>query len=321
MSKKPLAVLTGAAGFIGSHLAEALLDRGWDVRGVDALTDHNGRERKTESWAALGMRSGFTGVEVDLRDADLNPIVEGAAAVLHLAALPGVRSSWGDAFREYSTTNIEATARLLEVCRGRGVPRFVYASSSSVYGNAQRFPVRETDPTNPISPYGVSKLAGEHLVRLYGTAYGLHTASLRFFTVYGPRQRPDMAFHRFIRGVLSGEPCTIFGDGEQTRDFTFVDDVVAACLGALEHGAPGAVYNIGGGSRVTLKEVIAIIERHAGRKGEWIFGATEKGDPRHTGADTSLARAEIEYAPKVPLEEGLRREVEWMSGQLSREAT
>jgi UDP-glucose 4-epimerase len=239
--------------------------------------------------------------------------------VFHLAALPGVRTSWGDAFHEYTGHNIEATARLLEVCRHEGAPRFVYASSSSVYGDAERFPAKETDPTSPISPYGVTKLAGEHLARLYARNFGLFSVSLRFFTVYGPRQRPDMAFHRFIRGVLTGQPNPVFGDGEQTRDFTFVSDAVQSCLGALRAPRPGSVYNVGGGSRVTVKEVIAIIEAQAGRKGRWTFTAPEAGDPRHTAADTTSARAEIGYNPRVGLEEGLRRQVEWMTQRLEAE--
>jgi len=316
------ALVTGAAGFIGSHLTEALLEAGWRVRGLDAFLEWNDRARKEDNLAELERRRDFALTRADLRDipeAALSTLVEGCDAVFHLAALPGVRTSWGDAFREYTSHNVEATARLLEVSKKVAVPRFVYASSSSVYGDAERFPAREADATGPISPYGVTKLAGEHLARLYARNFGLFSVSLRFFTVYGPRQRPDMAFHRFIRGVLTGQPNRIFGDGEQTRDFTFVSDAVASCLGALDAPKPGSVYNVGGGSRVSVKRVIEIIEHHVGRPGHWSFEPAEAGDPRHTAADTSLARTEIGYNPRVGLEEGLGRQVAWMARRLGGE--
>jgi len=310
------ALVTGAAGFIGSHLSEALQERGWRVRGVDALLEPDETGRKMENWTQLDTADGFEAVQADIRHTDLGALLEGIDVVFHLAAIPGVRTSWGDQFVEYTRHNIEATARLLETCREKKIRRLVYASSSSVYGEAERTPAKETDPTHPVSPYGVTKLAAEHLVRLYGRAFGLETVSLRFFTVYGPRQRPDMAFYRFIEGLLTGGERTIFGDGKQTRDFTFVKDAVAGCLGALEGGTSGGAYNIGGGSRVSVLEVIEMLERVAERKGNWRFVSPEVGDPKHTGADTTMARTEIGYSPSVSLEEGLRQEVEWMRARL-----
>ncbi len=313
------ALVTGAAGFIGSHLCDALLEDGWTVRGVDSLSPFNGADRKRWNMALLGRHERFEGIEADLLHVPLEPLVDGMDAVFHLAALPGVRSSWGDAFREYSATNVELTARLLETCRTLETPRFVYASSSSVYGDAESFPVSEDAPTRPISPYGVTKLAGEHLVRLYARNFGLFTASLRFFTVYGPRQRPDMAFYRFIRSSLTGGVSHVFGDGLQTRDFTYVSDAVQSCVRALEAPRAGAVYNVGGGSRVTLREVLEIIGRETGREGRFEFGPTEAGDPKHTGADTSRARREIGYDPRVSLADGLASQVAWMKDELAKE--
>jgi nucleoside-diphosphate-sugar epimerase len=309
-------VVTGAAGFIGSHLVESLLADGYRVRGVDSLASFGGAERKKRNWRALSGHASFEPVICDLRDADLRPLVADVEIVFHLAALPGVRSSWGDAFREYSSSNIDATARLLEVCREHALTRFVYASSSSVYGDADRYPVSESDVTRPISPYGVSKLAGEHLVRLYGRELALPTVALRFFTVYGPRQRPDMAFHRFIASAFSGERCRIFGDGEQTRDFTYVADTVRACRRAATGGEPGAVYNVSGGSRVTVNEVLELVAEFTGRTGWWEHVGTEPGDPRHTGGDASLARTELGYQPEVSLTGGLQEQVEWMRREL-----
>ncbi|MFN2378418.1 MAG: NAD-dependent epimerase/dehydratase family protein, partial [Candidatus Binatia bacterium] len=230
-------------------------------------------------------------------------------------------SSWGEDFRIYSDNNVYATQRLLEACRGGSLAKFVYASSSSVYGDTEDLPMRETSMPRPVSPYGVSKLAAEHLVWLYWKNFGLPTVSLRYFTVYGPRQRPDMAFHRFIRAVLEDKDIVLYGDGEQSRDFTFVADIVAANIAAAASPSRGSVYNLGGGSRTTVNEVIATIGRLVGREPRVDRREVQKGDVRHTAADTSAARLEIAFSPRVSLDEGLARQVAWQVELLRRESS
>jgi UDP-glucose 4-epimerase len=309
------ALVTGAAGFIGSHLSRRLLDEGEEVVGVDCLTDYYDPALKRRNLAALLAEPRFTLREIDLRIAPIEPELEGVDAIFHQAAQAGVRSSWGRSFQDYSTINIEATQRLLEACRGRegSLRRFVYASSSSVYGDAPRYPTREEDPKNPISPYGVTKLAGELLVRLYALTYGLPAVSLRYFTVYGPRQRPDMGFHRFLKAILRGEEIQVYGDGTQTRDFTFIADAVDANFLSLARGGhPGEAFNIGGGSRVSLMDVFAIMEEVAGRRAKVRHVPPSPGDVRHTGAATEAARERLGYRPQVPLREGIERMHAWM---------
>jgi UDP-glucose 4-epimerase len=240
--------------------------------------------------------------------------------VFHLAGQAGVRGSWGDQFRTYITNNIDATQRLLEAAVGRPLTRFVYASSSSVYGDRAPIPMREDAFIQPVSPYGVTKLAAEHLCVLYHVNFGVPTVSLRYFTVYGPRQRPDMAFHRFIRAALTGQPITLYGDGEQTRDFTYVDDIVAATMAAGDRGRPGGVYNIGGGSRVTVNEVLQSVGRITGRRLDIRRQPAEKGDMRDTFADTSAARAELGFQPAHALDDGLAAECDWLRGLLDQPA-
>jgi nucleoside-diphosphate-sugar epimerase len=314
---KPLALVTGAAGFIGSHLAEALLDRGFRVRGADCLTDYYPIGFKKANLAAIGDRDDFELYEIDLRTADLDFLCDGVSVVYHQAAQPGVRASWGLEFETYLSQNILATQRLLEHFKERPIEKFVYASSSSVYGEAVSLPMKETDRPQPYSPYGVSKLAAEHLCRLYTRNFGVPTVSLRYFTVCGPRQRPDMAFHRLVRSMLKGEEFVVYGDGDQTRDFTYVGDAVAANLAAGEAGKPGEVYNIGGGGRISLKEAIAMLESVSGRKAQVRFDERQKGDPTHTVADTSRAREDLAYVPQTPLKEALRLEYEWMERLLA----
>jgi nucleoside-diphosphate-sugar epimerase len=307
------ALVTGAAGFIGSTLAGRLLDRGSRVVGVDCFTDYYPRATKELNLEPLRARAGFTFVEARLQDADLPALLRDATHVFHLAAQAGVRRSWGRDFGVYTVHNIEATQVLLEACVGRAIERVVYASSSSVYGDGGTGPMREDAMVQPVSPYGVTKLAAEQLCYLYAVNHGVPATALRYFTVYGPRQRPDMAFHRFFRAALRGEPITVFGDGGQTRDFTYVDDAVAATIAAAERGAVGRTYNIGGGSRVSVNEVLELVGRVSGRSLRVERGPAQKGDMRDTWADTARARADLGFAPSVSLEDGLREEHRWLA--------
>jgi nucleoside-diphosphate-sugar epimerase len=307
------ALVTGAAGFIGSHLTTALLDRGYEVTGLDCFTDYYPRPIKEANLAVNRDRKGFRFIFASLQHADLPALLDDKTHVFHLAAQAGVRKSWGSDFKTYTENNIEATQRLLEACVGRPLHRFVYASSSSLYGDNASIPMREDALPQPVSPYGVTKLAAEQLCHLYFVNHRLPTTSVRYFTVYGPRQRPDMAFNRFIRAAISGAPITLYGDGEQTRDFTYVEDAVAATVAAGERGVPGRAYNIGGGSRVTVNQVLEIIGRVAGRTLDIRREPAQKGDMRDTFADTSLARRDLGFNPRVSLEEGIQAEYRWLS--------
>jgi UDP-glucose 4-epimerase len=307
------ALVTGAAGFIGSHLTSRLLDRGARVTGIDCFTDYYPRPVKEANLAPLLERQGFTFVDTTIQRANLAALLDGVTHVFHLAAQAGVRKSWGRDFAVYTANNVDATQVLLEACVGRPLERLVYASSSSVYGDRVSIPMREDALPQPVSPYGVTKLAAEQLCYLYSVNHGVPATSLRYFTVYGPRQRPDMGFHRFISAALAGEPITVFGDGGQTRDFTYVDDAVAATIAAGERGDVGRVYNIGGGSRVTVTEVLDIIGRVTGRALRIERGPEQKGDMRDTYADSSLARADLGFVPGVTLADGLAEEARWLA--------
>jgi UDP-glucose 4-epimerase len=308
-------VVTGAAGFIGSHLAESLLKDGFEVVGVDAFIDYYPRTVKERNLKHLLDHRTFRFVQGQVQGLDLRPILEGAGHVYHLAAQAGVRASWGRDFSLYTDHNVLATQRLLEAALDAGRPRIVYASSSSVYGDTKALPLREDAPCQPVSPYGVTKLAAEHLGHLYERNHGLPVTSLRFFTVYGPRQRPDMAFHRFLKAARDNEPIRVFGDGEQTRDFTFVADTVQATRAAALSGRPGAAYNVGGGERVTLNEVLKTIEGITGRRFDIRREAPQKGDMRDTAADTEAARRDLGFKSRVTLAEGLRLEWDWIRGE------
>jgi UDP-glucose 4-epimerase len=307
------ALVTGAAGFIGSHLSSTLLDRGATVVGLDCFTDYYARSIKSKNLEENTLRERFRFVEAAIADADLPGLLDGVTHVFHLAAQAGVRKSWGKDFKTYTVNNVDATQILLEACVGRPIERVVYASSSSVYGDAVAIPMREDALPRPLSPYGVTKLAAEHLCMLYHANYRVQTCAMRYFTVYGPRQRPDMAFHRFIRAALREEPISLYGDGAQTRDFTFVADAVAATIAAAERGVPGRAYNIGGGSRVSMNDVLTIIERIAGHPLRINREAAQKGDMRDTYADTTRARQDLGFAPSVSLEEGIQAEYRWLS--------
>lgn len=310
------ALVTGVAGFIGSTLAERLVRAGDDVVGIDCFTDYYPRIAKERNLAQLREAPNFRFVESRIQDADLQALLADRTQVFHLAAQAGVRKSWGRDFDVYTSNNIEATQRLLEACVGTAVERVVYASSSSVYGDLVAMPMREDALPQPVSPYGVSKLAAEQLCYLYHVNYGVPTVALRYFTVYGPRQRPDMGFHKFLRATIEGRPISVFGDGEQTRDFTFVEDAVSATAAAGVRGVPGRVYNIGGGSRVSLNAVLAIIGDVVGRQPVLAREADQKGDMRHTYADTTLARTDLGFAPTWDLRRGLAAEYEWLNGCL-----
>ncbi|MEA3077488.1 MAG: UDP-glucuronate 4-epimerase [Actinomycetota bacterium] len=308
--------MTGVAGFVGSHLAERLVADGWSsVVGVDAFTPYYDRSVKSSNVSSL-LSSGspsFSLVEADLRSARLGPLVDGVDVVFHQAAQPGVRSSWSDGFDDYVSHNVLATQRLLEACvASGGVGRFVYASSSSVYGNAPRYPTSEDELPRPQSPYGVTKLAAEHLCSVYGANHGLSTVALRYFTVYGPRQRPDMAMHRLIEAALRGGSFPQYGDGSQVRDFTFVDDIVRGnVLAASADVAPGTVCNLAGGASTSMSEVVALVGSLVGQAPLLAPSGRALGDVERTGGSTERARSLLGWSPAVGLEEGLRRQVAW----------
>ncbi len=309
-------LVTGAAGFIGSHLSAALLARGARVIGLDCLTDYYLRAIKEANLDVNRHHEGFRFVESAIADADLGSLLDGVTHVFHLAAQAGVRKSWGRDFQIYTVNNVDATQILLEACVGRPIEKLVYASSSSVYGDAVAIPMTEQALPQPVSPYGVTKLAAEQLCRLYTVNHGVPTASMRYFTVYGPRQRPDMGFHRFIRAAITGQPITLYGDGEQTRDFTFVADAVAATVAAGSQGRPGAVYNIGGGSRVSVNEVLELVAEATGRTLDIRREPAQKGDMRDTFADTTLAQADLGFAPTTTLADGIKAEARWLQAAL-----
>jgi nucleoside-diphosphate-sugar epimerase len=301
-------VVTGAAGFIGSHLCERLVQAGNEVTGVDCFTDHYDSRRKRSNVATLLREPAFTLHEVDLLTAPLEPLLDGVEVVYHLAGQPGVRPSWGQEFATYTQRNLLVTQRLLEASCDCQLAKFVYASSSSVYGDAEGYPTREDVRPQPVSPYGVTKLAAEHLCELYRTIAEVPTVSLRLFTVYGPRQRPDMAFFALIGAALTGSQFVLFGDGNQTRDFTYVDDVVAAMTAAAQSDWTG-VANVGGGARTSMLEVIDIVADLVAPV-DIVALPTQRGDVRHTAADTAVAHRAFGYSPRIPLREGLARMVQ-----------
>ncbi len=304
--------VTGAAGFIGSWLSERLLALGHEVTGIDCLTDYYSPEMKRHNLQAALQNKNFVFIEQDILRADLSKLMSGCDIVFHEAAQAGVRASWGNSFEIYTSNNVLATQRLLEAARESSLKRFIFASSSSVYGNAQSIPVTEDEPTRPVSPYGVTKLASEHLCHLYHKNFGVPIIALRYFTVFGPRQRPDMAFHKFIKAMLREDLLPIFGDGEQTRDFTYIDDAVEANVLAMERGQVGSIYNIGGGSRISLNHAIDLLERITGKKALRKHSSPQKGDVLHTWADTTRAQTELGFSPHHSIEEGLKKEFEWL---------
>jgi len=301
-------IVTGAAGFIGSHLSEALVNAWHTVLGIDCFTDYYPKRLKLANLATLAQRKGFRLVEADLASANLPPLLRNVEVVFHLAAQPGVRASWGESFSHYVKDNILATQRLLEAVKRKPVRKFVYASSSSVYGDSESLPTSEDTVPRPISPYGLTKLSAENLCQVYFGSYSLPAVILRYFTVYGPRQRPDMAFNILIEKISRGDEITIYGDGEQRRDFTFVADVVTGTI--LASGAsPGGLYNVGGGRSVALNDVIATIESILGRKAKVRHTGRVAGDVRGTSADIRRIKRDLGYAPKTSLLGGLKKQV------------
>jgi nucleoside-diphosphate-sugar epimerase len=306
------AVVTGAAGFIGSHLADALCGSGHRVLGIDCFTDHYERSNKRHNIEALESTKNFSLSTTDLRSGALEPLLDGADVVFHLAGQPGVRQSWSDGFADYCSHNILATQLLLEAAKSCGSPRVVFASSSSVYGDAPSYPSSETDLPRPFSPYGVSKLAAEHLCGLYATNFALSTVVLRYFSVFGPRQRPDMAIRRVIDAAVQGRSFNLYGSGGQSRDFTYVQDVVAATLAAATADLePGTILNIAGGASTSMTELLQLISEVAELPIAIERSPVEAGDVDRTSGKIEAARLSLGWSPRVSLREGLTEQVAW----------
>jgi UDP-glucuronate 4-epimerase len=311
-------LVTGCAGFIGSHLAESLLDDGAEVVGIDCFNDNYGRPEKLRNLRQLTNWEAFEFTPIDLARGALEDVVADCELVFHLAAEPGVRNSWGGRYEQYLRNNVLATQHLLEALRLVPETRFVYASSSSVYGDSEQLPTSESAPLRPRSPYGQTKAAMEYLCNLYRMNFALDTVGLRYFTVFGPRQRPDMAFHRICRASLDNTEFVVFGDGRQTRDFTFVSDIVAATrAAATAQLGEDRIFNLGGGSPASVREAIDIVSELAGRPLPVRYAECERGDVRDTAADVTLAREVLGVVPSVDFAEGLEAEFAWLEAQLN----
>jgi len=305
-------LVTGAAGFIGSRLAGRLLKDNYKVTGIDSFTDYYPRRIKEQNLRSLIDHKNFSFIEKDITKIDLNSLLKNMEFIFHLSAQAGVRDSWGESFSIYTHNNIEATQKLLEASRNIPVQKFIYASSSSVYGYCPDLPWSETSHLYPYSPYGVSKLAAEHLCSLYNRNYGVPTVSLRLFTVYGPGQRPDMAFHRFFKAIAENKPIPVFGDGQQTRDFTYVDDIIQANISSMINGKSGEIYNIGGGNRIKLADLFPVFEKISKKYVNIQWLDLQKGDVPHTAASIQKAQKDLFYSPKTSLEDGLSEEWKWL---------
>jgi UDP-glucuronate 4-epimerase len=303
-------LVTGSAGFIGRHVCNTLLDQGHEVTGADAFTDYYDPGLKRRNDRMLADHPRFRGVERDLVVDPVDDLLDGVDGVIHLAAQPGVRASWDEGFARYVERNVLASQRLLDAARRTAVPRLVLASSSSVYGNAPSYPTDETAPTQPFSPYGVTKLAMEHLAGAYVDNWAMPVVLLRYFTVYGPGQRPDMGMHRFIAHAAARTPVPVYGDGEQVRDFTYVADAAhATILAAGADLAPGTALNVSGGSSATVNEVLDLVSEHVGVEIERRHLPAQPGDVRITGGSTERARRTLGWEPATPLGEGIKRQV------------
>jgi UDP-glucuronate 4-epimerase len=313
-------LVTGCAGFLGSRLCERLVEEGCDVLGIDCFMPYYPRATKERNLERLREKQSFSLLELDLSRAALDGLLDGVDVVFHLAAQAGVRGSFGEPFASYLRNNVFATQRLLEEAAHSPIAAFVYASSSSVYGDAARYPTTELSARRPVSPYGMTKVATEELALVYMRCFGVPAVGLRYFTAYGPRQRPDMAFAKFFGCALAGRPLPINGDGHQVRDFTFVDDVVEGTMAAARFGRPGAVYNIGGGSPVELIAAIRMIEELTGRRLELDRRSSGVGEARRTGCDGDLARDQLGFVPQMELRAGLAAQLSWILGKHDRRA-
>jgi len=309
------ALVTGCAGFIGSHLVDRLLEEGYKVIGIDCFTDYYPKEIKVKNISNALKNENFKLIKEDILNIDNFPDVD---YVFHLAAQAGVRASWGKNFNTYVRNNIETTQKLLEYYKDKKIKKFVYASSSSVYGNVE-IPMKEDSALKPISPYGVTKLAGENLCHLYWINYGVPVVSLRYFTVYGERQRPDMAIHKFVKAILNDESVIVYGDGTQTRDYVYVKDVVEATILAAESDFTGEVFNIGGGMRISVNELIKVLEDITEKSAKVVYVEKQKGDVKDTLADISKAKSKLGWKPKVKIKEGIERFVEWYRREIKKE--
>ena len=305
------ALVTGCVGFIGSHLVDRLVELGYEVIGMDCFTDYYPRAIKEANIPNALNHNNFKFIEEDILEMLKFPKVD---YIFHLAAQAGVRASWGKSFEIYTKNNVQATQKLLEFYKSKNIKKFVYASSSSVYGDAE-LPMRENSLLKPVSPYGVTKLAGENLCYLYWKNYSVPTVSLRYFTVYGPRQRPDMAIHKFVKTIFKGDEITVFGDGTQTRDFTFVDDAVEANVLAAKGTIEGEVFNVGGGSRISVNDLVKLMGDIIGKKAKIKNIENQKGDVKDTLADITKTTKILKWKPTIDIEEGLRRQIKWMKKQ------
>ena len=306
-------LITGCAGFIGSHLAERLVRKGEKVIGIDSFTPNYSRSIKEENLKWLKTQPNFTFYESDLLTFNLNsiaPLLNGSITIFHLAAYPSVRAGWGEDFETFARNNIFATQRLLDWAKDKDIKKFIFASTSSIYGDTQKLPMIEEDPLNPVSPYGLTKLAAEKLCLIYHKYFNLPIVVLRYFTVYGPRQRPDMAFHKFIKAIIEEKELEVYGDGTQTRDFTYIDDIIDATI-ASENAPDGKIFNIGGGERRVLNEVIHLLEDIIGKKAKIKYTQPQRGDVKDTLADYTKAKEVLGYNPRTPIEEGLRNQIQW----------
>jgi nucleoside-diphosphate-sugar epimerase len=301
------AVVTGCAGFVGSHLTERLLSEGYEVTGIDCFTDYYSKGIKEENISQSLDNKNFKFIEKDILEIESFP---GTDYVFHLAAQAGVRASWGKSFEVYTKNNIEATQKLLEAYKDEKIKKFVYSSSSSIYGDSP-LPMREEYIPKPVSPYGVTKLAGEHLCYLYNKNYGIPAISLRYFTVYGPRQRPDMAIHKFVKAAFLGRKIEIYGDGTQTRDFTYVDDAVQANILAARSDYSNEIFNVGGGTRISVNGLLKEIEKASGKTLKISNIDKQKGDVSDTMADTEKIRKMLSWVPETKIEKGIERFVKW----------